>query len=256
MTKPSSEAEASQRANATHHRGASELFALLEHAPIPRDEKMHHVPLFLDRRLISRMLFANEVYELVVGVHGSICEFGVRYGQNLALMTSLRGIHEPYNHNRRLIGFDTFAGFPSVAAQDKPSQGPAWQPGDYGVTENYETFLGDVLARHEELAPVQQIRKFELVKGNASETVPAYLEAHPELVVALAYFDFDIYTPTRDVLTAIRSRLTRGSVLVFDELNVPECPGETVAVREILGLDKLRLRHSKYRAAAAYAVLE
>ena len=180
MKTHASEAEASQRANPTHFRGASDLFALLGSAPIPVEERVHQAPLFLDRRAISRMLFANEIYELILGVHGSICEFGVRYGQNLALLTSMRGIHEPYNYNRRLIGFDTFSGFPAVTAQDTPAagavHGDSWKAGDFSVTENYEVFLGDVLSRHEELAPLQQIKKHELVKGNASETVPAYLK--------------------------------------------------------------------------------
>lgn len=33
-------------------------------------------------------------------------EFGVRWGQNLALFESFRGIYEPYNYNRKIVGFD------------------------------------------------------------------------------------------------------------------------------------------------------
>ena len=32
-------------------------------------------------------------------------------GQNLALFESFRGMHKPYNYNRKLIGFETFDGF-------------------------------------------------------------------------------------------------------------------------------------------------
>jgi hypothetical protein len=45
-------------------------------------------------------------------------EFGVRWGQNMALFTSFRNIYEPYNVSRKIIGFDTFAGFPSISEQD------------------------------------------------------------------------------------------------------------------------------------------
>src|SRR6188768_4112789 len=76
-----------------------DLKELLSKAPIPENELLHNMPLFIDRRVISRILFINEIYQHVMKVHGSIFEFGVRYGQNLALFTSLRGIHEPFNHN-------------------------------------------------------------------------------------------------------------------------------------------------------------
>ena len=38
----------------------------------------------------------------------------------------------------------------------------------------------------------------------------------------MAIFDMDIYKPTKDALNAIKSRFTKGSVLVFDELNCKE----------------------------------
>jgi hypothetical protein len=69
-------------------------------------------------------------------------EFGVRWGQNLALMHALRGIYEPFNYNRKIIGFDTFGGFPSVDAKD----GERVKAGDYGVTENYQEYLTQILA--------------------------------------------------------------------------------------------------------------
>ena len=45
-------------------------------------------------------------------------EFGVRWGRNMSLYTSLRHIYEPYNSSREIIGFDTFEGFPSVDPKD------------------------------------------------------------------------------------------------------------------------------------------
>merc|ERR1711964_216927 len=101
--------------------------------------------------------------------------------------------------------------------------------GMYGVTENYEAFLENLLAAQEQLAPRSHQRKFELVKGDASDTVPAYLERNPETVIALAYFDMDLYEPTKVCLEAIKDHLTRGSVVGFDEVALAEFPGETVA---------------------------
>lgn len=229
------------------------LVERLFQAPIPREELQHNLFLFQDRRIISRLLFIHELYQHALPVHGNIFEFGVRYGANLALFTSFRGIYEPFNHNRKIVGFDTFAGFAGVRAG---KDGGEAAPGDFAVTQGYETFLEGTLALHERMAPVESVRKFELVKGDATREIGRYLTAHPETVIALAYFDFDIYEPTRRCLEAILPYLARGAVIGFDELNDPQWPGETVAFREVLGATGAKLRHSKYRANAAYLVLE
>lgn len=228
------------------------LLDMLDDAPIPREELHLNLTLFLDRRLVSRILFVDEIYRKILPVHGSIFEFGVRYGSNLSLFTSMRGIHEPFNHNRKIIGFDTFEGFASVDAKRDPGS----KSGDFGVTAGYEEFLEGLLRHHEKMAPLENIEKFRLVKGDATRTIGEYLAQHQETVVALCYFDFDIYQPTASCLQAIVPYLTRGSVLVFDECNDATFPGETAALRDVLGTNKFRLERSAYRANAAYLVYE
>lgn len=104
--------------------------------------------------------------------------------------------------------------------------------------------------------PLSHIKKYELVKGDACQTVEEYLKKSSETVISLAYFDFDIYIPTKKVLDCIRPRLFKGSVIGFDELNDPSCPGETLAVMEALGLKNLRLKKFPYYAKACYCVVE
>ena len=79
---------------------------------------------------------------------------------------------------------------------------------------------------------------------------------HPETIVALAYFDFDIYQPTKTCLEAIKGRLTKGSVVAFDELNCPEFPGETLALKEVFGLDKYAIRRNPLNPLCSYIVIE
>jgi hypothetical protein len=231
----------------------NQLVARLFDAPIPREELSLNLFLFQDRRVISRLLFVNELYQLAFDVHGSIFEFGVRYGANLALFTSLRGIYEPFNHNRKIVGFDTFSGFEGVNVKKDAS---SRKSGEFAVTKGYEDFLQKMLALHESMAPIETIRKFELVKGDARKTTPAYLKKHPETVISMAYFDFDIYEPTKLCLEAIRPYLAKGAVIGFDELNDPQWPGETAALREVLGLGQFRIRRSQFRANAAYLIYE
>lgn len=149
-------------------------------------------------------------------------------------------------------GFDTFGGFPSVDAKD----GSKVAVGDYAVTAGYEEHLDAVLAYHESEAPIPHKRKFELVKGDATKTIHEYLGRQPETVVALAYFDFDIYEPTKVCLEAILPRLTKGSVLAFDELNCPEFPGETLAVMETIGLHKYALQRDTQNPLVSWMVID
>lgn len=225
---------------------------LFNESPIPSEELFNNMGLFMDRRTLSRFLFINELYQKIVPIHGSIFEFGVRYGQNISLFTSYRGIYEPFNHNRKIVGFDTWEGFPSVETEDTAS----WQAGDFGVPEGYESFLEKVITTHEQMAPIPNIKKHALIKGDAIQTIDAYLKAHPETIISLAYFDFDIYKPTKECLEKIIPFLSKGAVIGFDEINVAEFPGETQAFREVLGTNNFRVHHSPFRANAGYIVYE
>ncbi len=228
---------------------------LFSECPIPQNEILSNLGLFVRRQQLSRILFMHDLYQKIISVHGIIIEFGVRWGQNLALFSSFRGMYEPFNHNRKVVGFDTFSGFPSVAAQD--GRDPIMTAGAFGVTEGYERYLDAVLAYHEAENPVNHIKKYELVKGDASVTLERYLSEHPETIIALAYFDFDLYEPTKKCLELIRPHLTKGSVLGFDELNFPAMPGETLALKEILGLDRYAISRSPFSASyAAFVVVD
>jgi len=248
------EIRTSGRPSTQEQQARESALELFRSAPIPDAELLSNLGLFLNRPTLTRILFMHELYRQILDVHGVVMEFGTRWGQNLALFQSFRGMYEPYNHTRRLIGFDTFSGFPSVAPQD--GEAAIIQEGSFSVSEGYEDFLERLLEAQEQESPLAHLRKFELVKGDVTETLPAYLQAHPETVVAMAYFDMDIYTPTVAGLEAIRDRLVKGSVIGFDELCDTRYPGETIAVMETLGLANLRLRRSPTDSTPSYVVVE
>lgn len=232
----------------------AKFFDLFKKAPLPDNELLNNLGLFINRQAFSRLLFIHDLYKLILPVHGNVFEFGVRFGQNMALFNTFRGIYEPFNHSRKVIGFDTFSGFPSVHPNDGDKE---WiKEGAYGVTEDYEIFLDQVLAYHEQESPVQHIKKYNLVKGDASKTVPEYFHKHPETIVALAFFDFDLYEPTLESLKMVMKYVTKGSVLAFDELNDPNYPGETIAFREIVGLDRYKIRRTSLNPYMSYIIIE
>lgn len=208
-----------------------QLVDQLRSSPIPDNEILANLGLFLTRSSLARILFFHDLYRELLDTHGIIVELGVRWGQNLALLSALRAIYEPFNTSRKLVGFDTFSGFPATRPEDGES-GKA-TPGAYDVSENYEAVLEEILLLNEQLNPKNNERKFELVKGDVLDTVPDYLEKHPETLVSMIYFDLDLYEPTRAALQAFLPYCARNTIFAFDELCYPDFPGETIALREV-----------------------
>jgi hypothetical protein len=210
---------------------------------------MHNL-VTLRRQSLSRVLYYDHLYKQIVGVPGVICEFGVQWGATLTQLINLRGIHEPFNHSRKIFGFDTFEGFSDLEDED----GEFVRAGDYATDAHYEDTLERLLALHESFSPIAHVKKFELIKGDASITIDHWLAENPHAIVAMAIFDMDVFRPTRDVLTKIMPRLTKGSLLVFDELSCPHFPGETRALDEVIGLNNLTLHHFPHQTYCAWAV--
>ena len=127
--------------------------------------------------------------------------------------------------------------------------------GAYSTTDGYEDYLAKVLEYHEQEAPIPHLRRFELVKGDVLETLAQYMAAHPETIVALAYIDIDLCVPTRHIIRTMMKCMPKGAVIVFDELNLHEFPGETTAVMDVLGLQNCRLRRSAFHPTASYMVI-
>lgn len=227
---------------------------LFRECPIPGNELLSNLGLFLKRQDLSKMLFLNDLYKKIIDVHGVVIEFGVRWGNNLALFESFRGIYEPYNHNRKIIGFDTFAGFPSV--HEKDGTADIVSVGAYGVTEGYDAYLEKILGYHEQESPIPHIKKYRLVKGDATVEVEKYFTEHPETIVAFAYFDFDLYEPTKKCLEVIKEHVTKGTIIAFDQLNDHGFPGETLALKEVFGLDRYKISKSPYCSVQSYIVME
>jgi hypothetical protein len=225
---------------------------LFKSSPLPDDEILPNLGLFLTSKALSRILFFYEIYQKILYTHGIIVEFGVRWGQTLSVMSALRGIFEPFNRHRKIVGFDTFAGLKGVSEID----GKECRDGSFSVPEYYADYLEDILRLQEQLNPISHLIKFDLVKGDVDETLPNYLKRHPETIISLAIFDFDIYKPTKVALEVIKPYLCKGSILVFDELCDDILPGETVALREVLGLNNVRIQRLPMTARVSYLEIE
>ncbi len=230
------------------------LYELFRSRPMPDDQLMITLGLYMRSSALAKILFVNELYELIVNVPGVIMEFGTWWGQNIVLFENLRAIYEPFNQSRRVIGFDTFKGYPKLTEKDRV--GDTLKEGGYNVSENYKNYLESLIDYHEKNNVLANIKKHSLVEGDVSETVKGYFEKHPETIVALAYLDMASYRPTKACLDALIPHLVPGSVVMFDELNSTEYPGETIAFKEAFKNVRYKIHRSKFIADRAIAVIQ
>jgi len=230
------------------------ILELFKNTPIPDDEILVNLGLYTRAVILAKILYLDELYKRILEIPGIVVELGVWWGANLALFESFRSVYEPYNWTRKVVGFDTFQGYQGISPKDGTS--PYVATGGFSVTENYQDYLSQVLDAQEQDNVNAQVKKYELVKGNVLQTIDDYLAENPETIIALVYFDLALYEPTRKCLEAIRPHLVRGSVLAMDELNSHDFPGETIALKEVLGLDKYKIFRSRFLPDRAYIVIE
>lgn len=221
------------------------LTKLLTETPMPPVYLIDNLPVYLRRHQLADLLAMDALYRMLPDVPGVIMEFGVLHGRHLAILTALRGLYEPYNSYRRIIGFDTFTGFPDLSEIDQVS--PSSAVGRFAVPDGEVDHLREVLAAHEAGDPVSHVQRTFVIQGDVRETVPRYLKENPETVIGLAFFDLDLYAPTREVFEAIRPHLVKGSIIAFDELGHPRWPGVTAALRETLDLSQVTLHQLPHR---------
>jgi hypothetical protein len=230
------------------------LYELFSERPLPDDQLLTNLGLYMRSSAVAKILFINELYEIIKDVPGVIMEFGTWWGQNLVLFENLRAIYEPFNQNRKIIGFDTFKGYPNISSKDKASK--TIKVGGYTVCEGYKDYLTRLLAYHEGNNVLGNIKKSSLIEGDIAKTIFGYFSEHPETIVALAYIDVALYEPTRKCLEAIKPHLIKGSVVMFDELNSSDYPGETIAFKEVFHDMKLTLRQSRYMRDRTIAIVD
>ena len=210
-------------------------------------EKMYSLSRFVPRQALGYFLTRNEIFKQVLDVHGSVLDFGIYRGGSFFTWLQLSAIYEPYNHIRKVIGFDSFEGFSDIGEQDKGKNdkgltlkiegGMAWKGFDE-IIQGIELF--------DKNRPLGHVNKGLLVKGELPGSVENFLDEHNETIVAMANFGLGLYEPTLTILQAIKPRLVKGSILVFEDLNQATWPGESKALFEVFDMSEHSLDRLPY----------
>ena len=183
-------------------------------------------------------------------IKGSIVECGVFRGFGFMSWLKLSAILEPENLTRRIYGFDTFDGFPTLSDVDTTSQTDT-HLGDLRANSYDE--LCELIKLHDKDRFLGHIPKGQLIRGDISKTAPQFIKENPHLIVSMLFLDADLFEPTKAALDAFLPRMPKGSLIVFDELDNPQWPGETMAALETIGLNKLRLERLEWDPYISWA---
>ena len=221
---------------------------------IPDHEILENLGLFLTSKNLSRLLCLNDIYKKQAEINGNIFDFGTRWGQNASIFAMLRSIYEPFNRHKRVFAFDTFSGFKKIHKDDGKSK--LMKKGNLKTSKGYENFLQNQLDSLDELNPLSHIKKNFVFKGDAIVTLKDLLKKNPEIIVSLAYFDFDLYEPTKKCLEILKTRFVKGTIICFDEANDPDSPGETKAIMDTIGLNKIKLNRHLHCSRISYFIFD
>lgn len=227
----------------------SEIF---NQSPNNTEAKLENFPKYIRRQKITRLLSLYEIFKQILNIKGSIIECGVYQGFGLMSWAQMSSILEPYNLTRRIYGFDTFEGFPSIDKKDRGSFN-SLQRGDFKNNSFVE--LKKIIELYDKNRFLGHIKKIELVKGSAVKTIPEFIKNNPHLVVSLLFLDFDLFEPTKVAIENFYPRMPKGSIIAFDELDNPLWPGETLALLKTIGINKLKLKRLDFDPYIGYAVL-
>ena len=215
--------------------------------------KIENFPRYARRKTLTRFLALYEIFKLAQCIKGSVVECGVWEGFGLMSWAKFSSILEPTNLTRRIYGFDTFAGFPSVAPEDRNAAAAA-EAGDF-ATSSYEELL-ELIRLFDADRYLGQIDKVSLVRGDATVTIPKFVAENPHLVISLLYLDFDLYEPSRAAIEHLVPRMPKGAIIAFDELDNPVWPGETRALLDTIGIKRLGLRRLEWDPYISFAIID
>lgn len=220
---------------------------------VPLVDKLEAFPRFATKRSVARFLVKHELFKKILNTTGVVVECGVFNGAGLFSWAQLSNIYEPTNYTRKIIGFDTFSGFPDVEESIDNAGVLKSKAGDL-CGSNLDELMTSTLKYNSE-RHLSHISNIELVPGDFLKTSGEYLSQNPHTIISLLYLDFDLYEPTKRALEVFLPRMPKGAIVAFDEINCDSFPGETKALDEVMGIKNYTISRFPTDPWISYIVL-
>ena len=186
----------------------------------------HHVcgPLGL-RKILARY----ELFRKVKDIPGDILELGVARGVGLVQWCAMLEQFQPHSRSK-VIGFDLF---------DTSFEG----------SEDIEIASAENLMRHfqptfehvDALIESLGLERVSVIKGDVTETLPAYLADKPGARFSIVNCDLDTYRPTLAALEAVWPHVVPGGLILLDEYAIEHWK-ESQAADEFLSNKGIQLQ--------------
>ncbi len=192
---------------------------------------------------IGKVMAHYELYKMAHNLSGAIIECGILKGCSFvrfATFCKLLG-----NQSKRIIGFDTFGKFPHTKLEEDKGK-RLKHIKDCGPESISKPQLMEVLKRKglEE--------NVELIEGDITKTLPAFIKKNPDLKVSFLNIDVDIYEPSKVILESLYPRVVKGGVVLLDDYNV--FAGETKAADEYFKDKKISIKKFPFAKTPSYIV--
>ena len=201
----------------------------------------------LGAHALSKVLARYELFNLVKDLPGDIVDCGVYRGASLFQWANFIELFAPRSQ-KTVFGFDSFEGFSNEQGDaDKDSVSQLMDDDEKFVPRSVDELMA--IANSHEFG-----HRIELIAGDATKTIPKFVEDHKGLRLSLLYLDFDVYEATIATLKAMYPLLVPGGILVLDEYGSKGW-GESDAVDEYFrGQDIAFKRFGWSAGPAAYCV--
>ena len=207
------------RANQRYQRARQALSD--RYGPLELWSVIDHWPRYCSIDNLARFLALDDLFRNTLSVPGHIAEFGSWQGTSLLYLAKLSRIYDP--HGSKVVHcFDSFEGLTELSEHDGD---PALLAGRYQGSLDQLTELVALYEMEDEIV---------IHQGLIEECLPQVLADNQALSFSFVHCDVDLYSPTENLLYHIHPRLVKGGVIVFDEWNHEEFPGEGVAVNAFL----------------------
>ncbi|WP_177219768.1 class I SAM-dependent methyltransferase [Nitrosospira multiformis] len=191
---------------------------------VPLEDLLHYFPAFVGDMTLNRYLTLYELYKRTVELSGHIAEVGVYKGAGSIFFAKLINIFEPMSLTM-VHGFDWFKG--NMPNEDESKLMPAG-----GYQASHDDLIR--LIRVQGLANTLKIHNLDATKefGN-------FFTENRHLVFKLVFLDAGVYGVVKHCIENFIDRIVPNGILIFDQFAHELAPGETAAIMELLGAQKI-----------------
>jgi hypothetical protein len=205
-------------------------------------EVWKNFPIYSRRTILKRFLAHYELFRMTVSLPGDIVELGVFRGASLMSWANFLEIRNMGDRQKKVVGFDNFAGFSSLHEKDGAAIPDLQKTAGGFDSGDFEAALVDAISIFDKDRFIPYKKRVHLVKGDIRDTVPAYLRDNPGMRISLLHFDVDLYEPTKIALECLWPLVVPGGIIAFDEYAIPPWEGESRAIDEFFAGRSVELR--------------